>query len=200
MNETTFGLYMLLYWISSNNGAIREPCVVIKSLCSLQSEMISQLNYYLILANAIQCYANSYFGMVIRCRCWRNKTVERVQAACKARALQVRSKERREHRSVQLMSACGRGRAPCPYLGLPPLTDRSMLVLIVALWVARRCIILLSCVSLGLPTCSAPGGECSLMLPLCVVISSLPCNGQSLVLQACNNWSACILCLTVYTQ
>jgi len=58
---------------------------------------------------------------------------------------------------------------------------------------------LLSCVSLGLPTCSAPGGECSLMLPLCVVICGLPCNGQSLVLQACNNWSACILCLTVYT-
>jgi len=172
MNETTFGLCMLLYWISSNNGAIREPCVVIKSLCSLQSEMISQLNYYLILANAIQCYANSYFGTVIRCRCWRNKTVERVQAACKARALQVRSKERREHGSVQMMSEC---------------TDRSMLVLIVALWVARRCIILLSCVSLGLPTCSAPRGECSLMLPWCVVICSLPCNGQSLVLQACNN-------------
>ena len=58
---------------------------------------------------------------------------------------------------------------------------------------------LLPCVSLGLPTCSAPGGECSLMLPLCVVICSLPCNGQSLVLQACNNWSACISCLTVYT-
>ena len=58
---------------------------------------------------------------------------------------------------------------------------------------------LLSCVSLGLPTCSAPGGECSLMLPLCIVICSLPCNGQSLVLQACNNWSACISCLTVYT-
>ncbi|CAD6239617.1 unnamed protein product [Miscanthus lutarioriparius] len=50
-----------------------------------------------------KCYANSYFGMVIRCRCWRNKTVERVQAACKARALQVRSKERRPRESQLLI-------------------------------------------------------------------------------------------------
>jgi hypothetical protein len=156
--------------------------------------MTSRLNSCLILPNAIQCYANSYFGVVIRCRCWWSKTVERVQAARKARALQFRSKERQEHGSVQMMSECGRGRAPCPYLGLLRLTDRCLYWL----WPCglRDCA-LLSCVSLGLPTCSAPGIECSLMLPLCVVIRSLPCNGQSLVLQACNNWSGCISCLIV---
>lgn len=159
------------------------PWALWSGLCSLQPEVITDQSARLLFNVAkcsSQCYANSYFGMAIRFRCWRNKTVELVQAARKAR-----SKERREHGSVQ--------RAPTWDLLLLPLADGCLYWL----W---PCGLRDPVLTLGLPTCSVPGGDgasvvwCSL---LCVVIYSLP-NGQSLVLQACS-WSGCVSCLTVYT-
>jgi hypothetical protein len=40
--------------------------------------------------------------MVIRCRCWQNRSVEQARAAWKVMELKVRSKECREHGSLQL--------------------------------------------------------------------------------------------------